>query len=92
MLRFSSRESASTAFGSRVKHVVPADLVGAVGEPVRVAVGRRCEQERGRVRRSARDDDDVAGVAVGLSVTLHDDCRDGLPGSVGLGAAQRARS
>ena len=43
-----------------VEHVVAADLVGAVGEAVRVAVVGRREQQRRRVRGAGRHDDDVA--------------------------------
>ncbi len=46
-----------------VEHVVAPDLVGAVGEAVRVLVARRREQQLGRVGRAAGDDDDVAGEA-----------------------------
>ena len=43
-----------------VPHVVPADDVGAVGQPVRVPVVRRAQQQRGRVDRTAGHHDDVA--------------------------------
>ena len=46
-----------------VEHVVAPDLVGAVGEAVRVLVVGRAEQQLGRVRRAAGDDDDVGAVA-----------------------------
>ena len=42
-----------------VEHVVAPDLVGPVGEPVRVRGTAGGQQQRGRVRGAARDDDDV---------------------------------
>ena len=48
-----------------VEHVVAADLVGAVGEPVGMAVVRRRQQQLGRVGGAGRDHDDVAAVGLG---------------------------
>ena len=45
-----------------VEHVVAPDLVGAVGQPVRVLVVGRAQQELGAVGRAGRDDDDVGRV------------------------------
>ncbi len=67
-----------------VEHVVAADLVGAVGEAVRVLVVRRREQQLGRVGRAAGDDDEVAGEALGLAVPLDDDLGDLVARLVGL--------
>ena len=53
-----------------VEHVVAPDLVRAVREAVRVLVARRLQQQLCRVRRSARDDDDVGREALGTPVTL----------------------
>ena len=67
-----------------VEHVVPADLVGAVGEPVRVLVRRRQEQELRRVRGAAGEHDEVGLVALELAVALDDDRADGGTARLGL--------
>ena len=67
-----------------VEHVVAADLIRAVGEPVRVVVVGRGEEQLRGVRRAAGDDDDVAGEALGLAAALDDDLRDLRSGAVGL--------
>ena len=67
-----------------MEHVVAADLVGAVGEPVRMLVVGRREQQLGRVGGAARRDDDVRREALGLAVHLDDDRRDLVPRSVRL--------
>ena len=47
-----------------VEHVVAPDLVGAVGEPVRMLVVGRGEQQLGGVGGAAGDDDDVGRVGL----------------------------
>ena len=42
-----------------VEHVVPPDLIGAVGEPVRMRVVGRAQQERGGIGGAAGDNDDI---------------------------------
>ncbi len=67
-----------------VIHVVPPHLVRAIGEPVRMLVVRRCQQQPRRVRRSARHHDDVRGQPFGLPVLLEDDVCHRRPGCVRL--------
>ena len=70
-----------------VPHVVPADHSGAVGQPVRVAVAARPQQQRGRVHRAAGDHHDVAGEGgLGSVVQNGDDPGDAASGGVGLQA------
>jgi hypothetical protein len=71
-----------------VEHVVPADLVGAVREAVRVLVARGREEEGGRVGRAARDDDDLCGVTLGGAVVLDDHLGDRRAGVVRLEPAR----
>ena len=67
-----------------VEHEVAADLVGAVGEPVRVLVARGCEQQPGAVRGAARDDDELALERLLLAVVVDDDAGDCGSRLVGL--------
>ena len=69
--------------GAVVEHVVAADLVGAVGEAVRVAVVGRGEQQRRRVRGAGRDDDDVAAERRLLAALVDLDAGHGRPRVVG---------
>ena len=55
-----------------VEHVVPADLVGAVGEALRVLVVRGHEQHLRGIRRPAGEHDEVARVRLPLAVVLDD--------------------
>ena len=75
-----------------MEHVVAADLVGAVGEAVRVLVVGRREQQLGRVGGAAGSDDDVRRVALGLAVVLDDDLRDRASRRVRLELDRPARS
>ncbi len=59
-----------------VEHVVAADLVGAVGQPARVLVGGRREQQLGAVRGAAGHDHDVALEGLGVVAEVDDDARD----------------
>ncbi len=67
-----------------MEHVVPADLVRAVGEAVRVPVVRRGQEQTGGVRGSAREDDDVSADALRLAVSLNNDLRHGPSGRIRL--------
>jgi hypothetical protein len=68
-----------------VPHVVAADHSRAVGEPFRVAVAARLEQQGGRVHRATGDDNDVAGEGGSGSVVQKcDDPGDATSGGVGL--------
>ena len=70
-----------------VPHVVPTDHSRAVGQPLRVMVAARPQQQGGRVHRAAGDDHDVAGEGGGRSVVQgRDDPRDRASGGVGLEA------
>ena len=61
---------------ARVERVVAADLVGAVGEAVRVLVARRGEEQLRAVGRAARDDDEIRRERLGLAVALDDHAGD----------------
>ena len=67
-----------------MEHVVAADLVGAVGEPVRVLVVRRGRSRCARVRRAARARrrcrPRTSSVAPSRSTTTFDDARAGVVG------------
>jgi hypothetical protein len=65
---------------ARVEHVVAADLVGAVGEPVRVLVVRREQEQLRGVGCAAGRDDHVAGIALGFAVVVDDDLCHRRPG------------
>ena len=67
-----------------VEHVVAADLVGAVGQTAGVLVVGRLEQQLGRVRGAAGDDDDVAPIGLLLAVVLDDNFGHGSAGRVGV--------
>ena len=69
-----------------VGHVVAADHVGGVGQPARVAVRRRAQQQRGRVDGAAGDDDDVGAVALLAPAAVDHDLRDRASAGVGLQA------
>ena len=69
-----------------VEHVVPSDLVGSVGQAVRMAVVRRCQQQLRRVRRSARDDHDVGRERLRLALSFDDHAGDRPARGVGLEA------
>ena len=58
-----------------MRHVVAADDVGGVREPVRVLVAGRAQQQRGRVGGAAGDDDDVAAVRLLAAAAVDDDPR-----------------
>ena len=73
-----------------MEHVVAADLARAVGQPVRMPVVGRREQELGRVGRPGRDDDDVGAVGLLDAVALDDDPLDGGAGRVRLEAGDDA--
>ena len=60
-----------------VEHVVPADHPGAVGQPVRVAVAGRGEQDLGRVGGPGRDDHEVRAVGLLRAAPLDDHPLDG---------------
>ena len=49
-------------------HVIAPDLIGAVGEAVRMAVVGRAQQQQRRGQRAAGDDDDIGRVALLLAV------------------------
>ena len=67
-----------------VVHEVAADLIGAVGQPVRVLVASGGQQQLGGVDRAAGDDHDVAVIALGLAVVLGHHLGDRGAGRVGL--------
>ncbi len=67
-----------------VEHVVAANLVRAVGQPVGMLVGGRVEQELGAVRGSGADSHDVAPVDLAVAVAGDDDSGDRSAGIVGL--------
>ena len=60
-----------------MEHVVAADLIGAVGEAVRVLVGGRLQQQLRRVGRPACEHDDVARNPLLGPVPLDDHLGDG---------------
>ena len=68
-----------------VPHVVPAHDVRAVGQPVRVLVVGRAQQQQRRVQRTAGHHDDVGGQGDGAAVAQRgDDPGDGPARRVGL--------
>ena len=67
-----------------VERVVASELVGPVGEAVRVLLGGRGEQQLGGVGRSARDDDDVRAVGLADTVAVDGDLRHGRAARVGV--------
>ena len=67
-----------------VIHVVPADLVGAVGEAVRVFVIRRHEKEPRGVCRTCGNDDDAGAEGLGFSVAIDHDFAHRIAGGVGV--------
>ena len=67
-----------------VEHVVAADLVGAVREPLRVLLGGGDQQQLGGVGRAAGEHHDVRGIALELAVTLDHDLRHRRPVAVRL--------
>ena len=75
-----------------VVHEVAADLIGAVGQAVRVLVAGRGEQQLGGVRGAARDDHDVALIPLGLAVPLDDHGGDGGAVRAGFQLHRPARS
>ena len=66
-----------------VEGVVAPELVGAVGQAVRVLVVGRGEQQLGRVRRAARDHHDVGGVRLALALAFDLDLGHGGAGRIG---------
>ena len=75
-----------------VERVVAPELVGAVGQAVRVLVVGRGEQQLGRVRRAARDHHDVGRVRLALALAFDLDLRHGGAGTDRSGAREPARS
>ena len=67
-----------------VEGVVATELIGPVGEAVRVLLGGRGEQQLGRVGRSARDDDDVRAVGLAGALAVDGDLRHGGAARVGV--------
>ena len=62
-----------------VEGVVAPDLVGAVGQAVRVLVGGRGEQQLGRVGRAAGDDDDVGREGLARALAVDHDLGHAVP-------------
>ena len=64
-------------------HVVPAHLVGAVGEAVRVFVIRRHEQEAGGIRGAGGNNDEARAERLGFSTAIDEDFAHGFARRVG---------
>ncbi len=67
-----------------VKHVVAADLVRAVGQPVGMAVVGRAQQQRRGIGGAAGNDDDIGGEGLRRPVDFRDHPVDARPGRIGL--------
>ena len=67
-------------------HVVAANDAGAIGEPVGMGPICRAQQQRGRVDRAARDNNNVAAVPLDGALPLHHHLRHLAAGGAGLDA------
>jgi hypothetical protein len=59
--------------GAVVTHVVPADYIGAVGQPSGVLLVGRAQKQRRRIDRSASDHYDIGGVFFRRALARDDD-------------------